>query len=189
MVRSSDMDTEILETDIGDVSAISEEGDEARSNVYEVGFHLLPTLSDEEVTSATKGIMDLLKKEGAKFVGDRFPAKISLAYDIQKRVSGKNVNYDSAYFGWVAFELSRDAIERVKALIDQNPSILRYLIVTTDRGAVAAALSGAVTGPVVGSSGVIEKPKREAEAGGEVSDTALNEALETMQAEDAKASE
>lgn len=179
------METDILEAELNDTGVLDDTADDGRTNVYEIGYHLLPTLGEEEAVSTTAGIMDLLKAEGADFAGERLPSKIDLAYTIAKRVNGKLTNFSSAYFGWVAFEVSREAIQRVKTALDANPSVLRFLIVSTDRDAVAAAMSGAVAGP----SGVIEKPKREAEAGGELSDAALDQALDTIVTEDAKISE
>lgn len=179
------METDILEAELDNTGLLDDAGDDVRTNVYEIGYHLLPTLSEEDVTAATQGIMDLLKTEGADFVGERFPSKIDLAYTIAKRVNGKLTNFDSAYFGWVAFEMSREAIARIKTALDGNVSVLRFLIVVTDRDAVAAAMSGAVAGP----TGVIEKPKREAESGGEMSEVALDQALETIVSEDAKVAE
>ncbi len=179
------METKILEEDLEGVPTVTDDADDIRTNVYEVGYHLLPTLSEEEATASVQALMALLKGENVTFVGDRFPSKIALAYAIAKRVNGKLTNFDSAYFGWVAFEAPREAIARLKIALDANPSILRSLIVVTDREAVAAALSGAVVGP----TGSIDKPKREAETGGEMSEVALDQALETIATEDAKVAE
>jgi ribosomal protein S6 len=159
--------------------------DAARTGVYELGYHLIPTLAEEDVPEAVSKIMAFLKAENAAFVGERFPAKISLAYPIAKRINGKRNNFESAYFGWVAFEIPREASAKLKALLDQHPSVLRYLIVRTDREAVAAAMSGAVAE----IKGDIGKPKRDAETGGELSEAALDQALKTMETEDAKAAE
>jgi ribosomal protein S6 len=185
MVRSSDMDTKVTDTEFEEVGAVDTGGDDTVSSVYEIGYHLLPTLSEEDVTQAVSKMMDALKAEGAEFVGERFPSKIQLAYPIAKRTNSKKTNYDSACFGWVAFEVSREAILRIKPLLDANVNILRYLIVVTDRDAVAAAMSGAVSAP----TGSIEKPKRDQEAGGEMSEAALDQALENMATEDAKAAD
>ncbi len=163
--------------------------DESPSSVYEIGYHLLPNLSEEEVSATVAGIMEVLKKNGAAFVGDRFPSKIPLAYSIPKRVTGKVLRFNEAYFGWVAFEISREAVLKIKEALDGNKSVLRFLIVRTDRDAVAAALSGATATAAVRPVGDIGKPKREAEAGGEVSEAALEEALKTIETEDAKTSE
>jgi ribosomal protein S6 len=179
------MDTKVVDTEIEEVGAVDTGDTESLSSVYEIGYHLLPTLSEEEVPQVVSSIMDSLKAEGATFVGERFPSQIELAYPIAKRVASKKTNYESAYFGWVAFEVSRDAILRMKNLLDGNVNILRYLIVVTDKDAVAAAMSGAVSAP----TGTIDKPKRDAEVGGEMSEVALDQALETIATEDAKAAD
>lgn len=178
------MDTK-NEMELEEVGVVDTGGDDATSNVYEIGYHLLPILSEEEVPGVVSKLMEALKGEGAEFVGERFPSKMQLAYPIAKRVASKKTNYDQAYFGWVAFELNREAIAKVKTMLDANPNVLRYLIVVTDREAVAAAMSGAVA-TVTGN---IEKPKREAEEGGKMSEAALDAALETMATEDAKTAE
>lgn len=180
------MDTKVVDTEFEEVGTVDTGGDdEAISSVYEIGYHLLPTLSEEEVPKVVSGLMDALKAEGAVFVGERFPSLIELAYPIAKQVASKKTNYETAYFGWVAFEVSREAILRVKTLLDAHANVLRYLIVTTEKEAVLAAMSGAASAP----TGSIEKPKRSAEEGGEVSEAALDQALETMATEDAKTAE
>ena len=179
------MDIKEAEVEIEEVGAVDTGGDDAVSNVYEIGYHLLPTLSEDEVPTVVSKLMEALKAEGAEFIGERFPTKMQLAYAIAKRVASKKTNYDSAYFGWVALEVTREAITRIKPMLDANQNILRYLIVVTDREAIAAAMSGAVATP----TGNIEKPKREVEAGGKMSEAALDAALETMATEDAKVSE
>ena len=183
MVPSSDMQENEAMMDVDETGIVDTGGDEARSSVYEVGYHLLPTLSEDEVQKAVSALMELLKGEGAAFVGDRFPSKIQLAYPVSRRINSKRSSYDAAYFGWVAFEAPREAVARIKTALDANQNALRYLIVTTDRDAVAAALSGAV---VPAPTGSIDKPKRDAEKTGEVSEAALDEALQTIATEDAK---
>lgn len=179
------MDIKEAELEIEEVGAVDTGGDDAVSNVYEIGYHLLGTLSEEEVPGVVSKLLEALKAEGADFIGERFPTKMELAYAISKRVNTKKTNYTSAYFGWVAFEVTREAILRIKTMMDAHPSVLRYLIVVTDREAIAAAMSGAVA-TVTGN---IEKPKREVEAGGKMSEAALDEALQVMATEDAKVAE
>jgi len=172
-----------MEIEEGTLGMDDTEADESPSSVYEIGYHLLPGLSEEEVTAAVSALSELLKKNGATMVGDHHPVKLPLAYAIAKRVAGKIQHFEEAYFGWVAFEVSRSALTPIKEYLDAAPSVLRYLVIKTSKDAVAAALTGAVAAPVTGN---IEKPKREAEVGGEVSEAALEEALKTMETEDAK---
>jgi ribosomal protein S6 len=179
------------EMELDEVGVVDTGGDESPMAVYEVGYHLLPTLSEDEVQKAVSAIMELIKGEGGSFVGDRFPSKIDLAYAIGRRINSKRTMYEAAYFGWVAFEMSKDTIEKIKTALDANTNILRYLIVTTDREAVAAALSGAVAAmpSAPTPTGNIEKPKRVADEGGEMSEAALDQALKSIETEDAKVAE
>ncbi|MBI3573916.1 30S ribosomal protein S6 [Candidatus Kaiserbacteria bacterium] len=181
------------ETEIDELASLEvmdDDGDDESSlAVYEIGYHLLPNLSEDAVTAAVKDIATLLEKNAATPIGDRVPSKIRLAYTITKRVNAKILHFNEAYFGWVAFEMSREAITRVKEALDAYSAILRYLIVRTSRDAVAVTLSGAVATLVQAPQGDIGKPKREAEAGGEVSEVALDEALKTIATEDAKTAE
>lgn len=156
--------------------------DEVKTAVYEIGYHLVPTISEDELAKSVEGIMSLLKEAKVTFVGERFPAKMQLAYPITRRSQGKSATYDSAYFGWVAFEAPREAVAMFKSELDKNKDVLRFIIVRTDREAVAAAMTGAVAT----SRDVIGKPKRDEEGGGEMSETALDEALEVIEKEDTK---
>ncbi len=185
MQKNAEIEAEAASLD--DLAALGGAGDpeegEARTAVYEVGYHLLPTVPENELTAAVKALHDFLAENGAQMVGDRFPARVHLAYTITKRIAGKIERFTDAEFGWVAFEMPRDKVAPLHAWLTENPLVLRFLIVTTTRDAVAASLAGPVVhvAPVTGN---IEKPKREAEAGGEVSDVALDEALQTIEKED-----
>lgn len=172
---------------MNEVGVVDTGGDESPAAVYEIGYHLLPTLSEDEAKKAVSILMDVVKGAGGSFVGDRFPVKIELAYSIPKRVEGKNKMYNEAYFGWVAFESARDAVLGIKEAMDANANVLRYLITATDRDAVAASLSGATEMPSAPApTGNIEKPKRVTEEGGVMSEAALDEALGAIASEDAK---
>ncbi|MDE2079523.1 MAG: 30S ribosomal protein S6 [Patescibacteria group bacterium] len=181
----------VLDDMDAEITADADSDDKALSAIYEVGYHFLPTVPEEGLTGEVKKLHDFLTENGAEVVGDRFPQSVHLAYTITKRVAGKLERFSDAHFGWVAFEMPNANIARVKTWLDENPSVLRFLIVRTSRDEVAASLSGGAMAhlPTVHANGNIEKPKREAEEGGEVSEKALDEALESIQAEDAQASE
>jgi ribosomal protein S6 len=149
--------------------------------VYEIGYHLLPTLSEAEVTSTVKDLMAFLTKEGASFIGDKAPEKIDLAYAIERRVEGKFQAVRSAFFGWVAFEVSPNAAQNVKKFMDTNPAVLRYIFIVTTKDEVKAVMEGKVLVPkAAASTDAIAAPKRAEEEGGEVSQVDLDKALDTM---------
>jgi ribosomal protein S6 len=153
--------------------------------VYEVGYHLLPTLSGDEAGAAAKDLGKFLAKEGAKTVGEKEPELIDLAYAIEKRLGGKRTEFKTAYFGWVAFRVSPAALVTIKKFMDTNPSVLRSLIIATSEEEVTAFLEGAVIMPTaIASTEAIAAPKRAEESSAVVTDEALSKALEGIESED-----
>ena len=174
-----------LAPDLGLFETDTDKGTDPR--VYEIGYHLLPTLSADEAAAATKDLMNFLKKQGADFVGDKEVEQVDLAYTVQKRIAGKLTNFNTAYFGWVAFEIAPSTAATIKTFMDTNASVLRYIVLTTTKDEVKAVIEGAVIMPrAPESTGTIGPSKRSAEEGGApVSDEALSAALDTFAKEDA----
>ena len=154
----------------------------AEPTVYEVGYHILPTVGEKELPDEINKVTDALKALEADFVGEKLPMKIQLAYPIEKKVDGAKRWFESAYFGWVAFEIAPGKIGEVKDAMDKNPQILRYIIVKTGRDEVAAAMAD----PSLDISTAV---KREAESGGVLSEEALDTALKQIASEDTKVEE
>lgn len=135
------MDTEI-ETSVADLSElVAAEGSKGTAGIYEVGYHLLPTIAEEDVDGEASSLKDILGKAGASIIGERAPVKIRLAYSIEKKEEGSKRSYDSAYFGWTAFEALGASLAVINGAFKANPSVLRHLLVATSRDAVAATLA------------------------------------------------
>jgi ribosomal protein S6 len=154
----------------------------AEPTVYELGYHILPTLSEEAVQQEVNAITEVLKSLNVEFVAEKLPVRLDLAYTIEKKIDGANRRFESAYFGWVAFTLQANQIGAVKTAMDHDLNILRYLIVKTSRDAVAANMAE----PTVDIS---TKALRETEVGGEVSEVALDTVLKQIEADDVKTEE
>jgi ribosomal protein S6 len=96
---------------------------------YEFAFHLLPTVAEGEVS----GMFDILKthitKAGGEVFDEEAPQRFDLAYEIVKYLEGKNRKFSSAYFGWVRFRISADAIAALTEEFDGTTNILRYLLI------------------------------------------------------------
>jgi ribosomal protein S6 len=101
--------------------------------VYEIGFHLIPLVSEDEVASHVSTIKSILDKAGARVISEEFPTLIELAYSISKKVQGSKESFDSAYFGWVKFESSSEAIEEIDEAVRGFEEVLRFIIVKTLR--------------------------------------------------------
>jgi ribosomal protein S6 len=174
----------VVEPEIADIEAEvgMDEGRGAEPTVYEIGYHILPTLLEEAVQKEVEVITEVLKGVSADFIAEKLPIKMDLAYTMEKKIDGVNRRFSSAYFGWVAFAVPAMTIAVVKDAMDKDAHILRYLIVKTSREAVAANMAD----PEVDIS---TKVLREVEVGGEVSEAALDTALKQIETEDVKVEE
>src|SRR3989338_5498231 len=69
--------------------------------VYEVGFLIVPTVTEEELPREVTAVKDVLDKEKASVIAEEFPKFRALTYGMQKRVGGAYQTHTNAYFGWV----------------------------------------------------------------------------------------
>jgi len=115
---------------------VKKEGQETEkklSRIYEVGYHLLPIIPEEDVAGIVTTIKDSIDKVGGQVASEDFPKMLELAYSMRKSISAKYQNFDSAYFGWVKFEGMADSVEVLKKDLDSNQNILRFIITNTVR--------------------------------------------------------
>jgi ribosomal protein S6 len=101
--------------------------------IYEVGFHILPTVEEANLSEVLVKIKDGLAEKGAELISEDFPKLRPLAFTMVKEIQGKKVKFNKAYFGAIKFELDREALVEVDKLVKNNPEILRYIIVKTVR--------------------------------------------------------
>jgi ribosomal protein S6 len=121
----------IKEDIVLDSADLSAEADEAETQVYEVGFHILPSVEEGNITTEVDSIKSLIEKNAGVLITDESPKLIDLAYTIAKDIDAKRYRFDTAYFGWIKFEMKTDSIVAVKEGMDINKNILRYLIIKT----------------------------------------------------------
>ncbi len=139
--------------------------------VYEVSFLLLPSLASEQVPSSADFLKKVIKELGGAIISDENPILIDLAYPMTKVVGTTRHKVDTAYFGWLKFELSRDGMEKVKKSLDSSENVLRYLIIKTVRE--NTLLFGKM------KLGKEEKPKRNEEKDEPVEDDSIDVVKET----------
>jgi ribosomal protein S6 len=107
------------------------EENDAVTRVYEVGYLLIPTLSEEEVPAVYGNLKDLISGYNAAIIADEMPKMITLAYQMAKVTQNIRSKFDTAYFGWVKFEMSAANVANLKAKLDLDPNFLRYLVMKT----------------------------------------------------------
>src|SRR5581483_6422295 len=87
---------------------------QSEAKVFEVGFHIIPSVAQEEVAGVVDRIRASLTKGGAEIIKEEFPARRSLAYMIERASQGKREKYTESYFGFIKFATSAEAVEQFK---------------------------------------------------------------------------
>jgi ribosomal protein S6 len=160
-----------------EVSSQANIAQEARP-VYEVGFHVVPTVGDEGVA----GVVDQVRSAlgSAEIISEQFPQKIRLAYIVERAESGKRSKFDEAYFGSVKFAVDREEIPALEAALRSNKNVLRFLLIETVREEAGAVPRRAVFSSDRLEGQTIEKAPRQAEAAAEVSEEELDKSIDAL---------
>lgn len=114
-------------------SSSTDEGKNSETRIYEVGYLVLPNVTEEELPREVTALKDVLEKEGTSVIAEEFPKFRALAYPMQKRVSGALQTYTSAYFGWVKFEARVASAKTIERVFAESGKILRSILVKTVR--------------------------------------------------------
>lgn len=104
-----------------------------RLKVYELGFHFVPTLSEDDVTVKFSELKSFVEKLGGEFISEDAPQPIRLAYEIAKTIKTEKKWFQDAYFGWVKFTLAPEDVVALEKQVKGFDPILRYLLITTVR--------------------------------------------------------
>jgi len=102
--------------------------------IYEIGYHLISSIAEEQVPAEVEKIKAALTKEKAVIILEEAPKLRPLAYSIKKAFGGSYKVFDKAYFGFIKFELPEGGdIQVIDSSLKANESVLRYLVIKTVR--------------------------------------------------------
>ncbi|MEK7148320.1 MAG: 30S ribosomal protein S6 [Patescibacteria group bacterium] len=101
--------------------------------IYELGYHLVPTLADGQIPKASGAVRGMIERISKGIIAEELPVFIDLAYQIVKTIDHKNNRFNDAYFGWIKFEGSPAGIADLEEGLKKDENVLRYLIVKTVR--------------------------------------------------------
>jgi len=101
--------------------------------VYELGYHIVSTVAEENVPKEVETLKAIVLKDGGSLVSEGEPKLINLAYSMTKSVADAKKKFNTAYFGWIKFETKSELMPMIKKAVDQNPHVLRYLLIKTVR--------------------------------------------------------
>lgn len=120
-----------------DYSNMADKADNQQNNknlrIYEVGYHLIPITSEEEVSAIHSGFKDLVEKSGGVIIEDGIPTKKELEYSISIKLEGDRNDFSTSYFGWIKFEGSVELADKIEEAISAGKSVLRHILVKTIR--------------------------------------------------------
>ncbi len=126
--------------EIKDKNNISnEEETDAVARVYELGYILVPTLSEEEVPVSFGNLKDLVSSFGGIAISDEMPKMMNLAYPMVKVITNIRNKFKTGYFGWVKFTMDSDKVLELKKKLDLDSTVVRFLILKTVKENTIAA--------------------------------------------------
>ena len=103
------------------------------TTVYEVGYILVPSLSEENLGAEITKIKDGIENHKGMFISEGFPSLRTLEYTMEKRVEAKIERYSEGYFGWIKFEMDPSETEALQEELRANASIVRFILIKTVR--------------------------------------------------------
>ncbi|OHA18748.1 MAG: 30S ribosomal protein S6 [Candidatus Taylorbacteria bacterium RIFCSPHIGHO2_01_FULL_46_22b] len=114
---------------------VSEQNTEEKgqTRVYEVAYLVSPHVAEDKIAEVVSHIKQALEQRGAFVISDEYPKFRPLAYTVVRQHEGKNEKYQTAYFGWVKFELGASTLADLKKTLEQENRLIRFLIVKVDR--------------------------------------------------------
>ena len=122
------------------------EVDTAELQVYELGYHILPTVVIDDLEGEVAKLRSAVEARGGSFISEATPEMMNLAYPIFVNNGGKKTRYETAYFGWMKFEMNQSqAIDLRDADLSANAQVLRHILVITTREETRAQMQTAQT--------------------------------------------
>lgn len=153
------------------------------SRIYELGYHVIPTVKEEDIEGIVSGIRSIIEKAGGSFIAEGAPSLMRLAYPMLAREGEKQIEHDRGYFGWLKFEADVSVARELDEALKANPSILRHIVFKTVREETRARLKAPTLREVKRTDTIKTSPRREEEAAAPVSEADLDKALQDITAE------
>jgi ribosomal protein S6 len=109
------------------------ETQEKDGRIYELAYLFVPTMTDESVAAAFGNLKALLENHGASFISEEMPKLTELAYQMSRIIENKKTWFDTAYFGWIKFEMDPSEVAAIEETLARNEEIIRFMTIKTVR--------------------------------------------------------
>jgi ribosomal protein S6 len=147
--------------------------------IYEVGFHLVPTIAEDGVGAAVENVRKLIGDD-AEFISEGYPQKVALAYQVERATQGKREKYTEAWFGWIKFATVRSRIPALEAALNDSREVLRSLIIETVREDITPPKARAVFSSDRLKGETIHAPAAAQEVAVPVSEAELEKSIDAL---------
>src|SRR3989338_6840964 len=117
----------------------NENNNEGNSKVYELGYLLVPTITQDDLPVTYGNIKEVISSLEGVIISDEMPKMINLAYSMSKVISNVKSKFNTAYFGWTRFTMEASKVLELKKNLDLNPQFIRFLILKTVKENTIAA--------------------------------------------------
>lgn len=157
-----------------------EGSEESALRIYEVGYHIIPTVKEEDIEGVVASIRTVIEKAGGSFIAEGAPVLMKLSYAMTVREGDKNVEYDRGYFGWIKFESTVEASEKLNETLKADRNILRHIIFRTVREETRARMKIPTLREVRRTDAIKPAPHHVEDTSIPVSEVDLDKAIETL---------
>lgn len=147
--------------------------------VYEVGFHVVPTVEETKLGEVVEKLRTTLAKGDAEIIKEHAPQKMSLAYTVERAAAGKREKFNEAYFGFIKFATEREHVAALETVLRSSKDILRYLLIETTREEQIIARRAVYSSNRLEGE-TIKKPVAAPETPAEVSEEDLQKSIDAL---------
>jgi ribosomal protein S6 len=109
--------------------------DDSEIRSYELGFHIVPIVPESDVSREIEAVRSLIESHGGSVSTEDFPALIDLAYPMRKNIARKWHVFQTAYFGWLRFDISPEGAHALKTELESVDHVLRFILMKIDKDA------------------------------------------------------
>jgi len=159
-----------------------------RSEVYEIGFHIIPTVSTERINEEFDALKSIITSHNGSVIEEQEPELMDLAYTMTHKQERGHERFDRAYFGWIKYEGTPDDAAAIMEDVDERAHILRYQLIKTVRETVflgpLLAQEEAAAQREIEARERHEEEEREKQKAGEVSDEDIDKSIEELVGDD-----
>ena len=152
----------------------------AEPRIYEVGYHTIPPVQQEELDGVVAKIRALIEKAGGSFIAEGAPAALKLSYPMSIRENERHTEYDHSFFGWLKFEAPVEAALTLEKALQADMQILRSIVFRTLREETRARLKLGTLREVRRTDTIKAPVRRVEDVSVPVSEVDLDKALEEL---------